>query len=230
MDKLMKQKKNRHENEFPPISLIDVIFILLIFFFLTQVAITGVENGLNSGSKVKEGAKVLDLPAVSIDAPIVEKKKIDGVRILIQKSESNFEILEYFLLGYDNEQDVSEKRNISEDDLRFAKAWQDTVELDKEDDKKLIDSNRYINEGINYIKRYGIVPTESDSIERHVANLKLFFKHIKEFDKFNDITALDVTIKADESVNIGFINDIMTICGANSIAKVSFILKKKFQS
>ena len=231
MDDLINQR-NRDEEEFPPISLIDVVFMLLIFFFLTSIVITGRGKGIVGGEHEETGPKALDLPAASIDARITkEKKEIDGIRILIQKSKSNLQVLEYFLLGYDNEEDDPDKRNITEEDLDFAKAWKDSIELDPydENDSKLINSNRFIHKGYNYIERDGTVPSENDSIEKETANLKLFFKRIKKFDKFKDISALYVEIKADESANIGFINDIMTICGADSIPKISFILKKKFK-
>ena len=87
------KKETNSENDFPPISLIDVVFILLIFFLLNYVVVTLAGSGI-SGSEKEEGDKVLKLPAVRIDKPIVEREQIDGVRILIQKNDKNLKELE----------------------------------------------------------------------------------------------------------------------------------------
>ena len=117
----------------------------------------------------------------------------------------------------------------------MARDWQESISLNSENDNEFLvkaskENNPFIVEGENIIKRYGIVPSEKDDIKREKANLKLFFKYIKGLKKFEDLSALNVEIKADESLHIGFINDIMTICGVDSIPKISFILKKKLKS
>lgn len=234
MNKRVNQK-NSDEVEFAPISLIDVIFILLIFFFLTQVSITGIGSGFVGGEHKTPYDKSLDLAAANTDARIVKSKKIDGVRILILRSEFDPQILEYYLLGYDNEEYELDRRNIREEDLDLARDWQESISLNSENDNEFLvkaskENNPFIVEGENIIKRYGIVPSEKDDIKREKANLKLFFKYIKGLKKFEDLSALNVEIKADESLHIGFINDIMTICGVDSIPKISFILKKKLKS
>ncbi len=85
-----------------------------------------------------------------------------------------------------------------------------------------------IHPGWNKFRRYGDVYSPGTTTYNNMrSNLALFFEYIKNFKKFGDVNAIDVSIKADQNVPVGFINDILEICGLNSIPNVSFIFKER---
>jgi len=237
LNKMLNHQQPSEDEEIVPSSLIDMVFLLLIFFFLTAAAAvtySGGEPSEVSREEIGGGEQKMDLPLgfTNVDATI----DIEDVRILIDRVDDT-DRFEWFILG--REPKLGSSDTFNRDNREDTKSWDADLRLDQENpdhQEFLRQYGQYLESSDNplcrdcyKVDRYGLAPANRTQQRKPAAQIALFLEYFLRLDEGAGPDQLDVEIMADSGVKIGFINEIMNICGTDSIPKISFILKQKKQ-